>query len=114
MESGFFAALAGFSGKLAFQDFSTDVILQKAPFIALMLIFNAMMMSSFVKALANNALKAQTVNFATNFLVSALIGFVFFGEQEIFKGTWVLGAALMVLGVFLVKGDGENGGKKDE
>lgn len=85
--SGIFAALAGAFGKFAFQDFQMaessyiTEILYKGISALIMLVLNSLMIKYFMQSLKDlGASKASVVNFACNYLSSALCGYLLFSE----------------------------------
>ncbi|KAL9232424.1 hypothetical protein vseg_007538 [Gypsophila vaccaria] len=86
------AALAAISAKLI----SSQLL--KPVFV---IIFNVTMWACFTNSLkALSSLQATVINFATNFLTSALAAFFLFGEPLSTK--WFAGASLIVVGVFIL------------
>lgn len=62
---------------------------------------NVIMWSLYVRSLkALTSLQATVVNFASNFLLSGLAGFLLFNEPAHLQ--WFLGAAFIVLGIWFV------------
>ncbi|XP_033754097.1 transmembrane protein 42-like isoform X2 [Pecten maximus] len=63
---------------------------------------NALMWTCFTKSLqlCTSSLEATVINTATNFVVSALIGWMFF--QEYLSLKWWLGSILILLGLVLI------------
>lgn len=63
---------------------------------------NGIMWTLFTIALtrADSATKVTVVNTSANFITTALLGSVVFGEEQ--TGQWWLGAALMIAGNFIV------------
>ncbi|KAH7017733.1 hypothetical protein EDB80DRAFT_705810 [Ilyonectria destructans] len=76
-------------------------------FFVLNLTFNGVMWTLFTKALARGTSTTQVsiINTSTNFMVTALLGFVIFSES--LPPLWWAGAALLVVGNIVV-------GSKDE
>ncbi|CAM6091123.1 unnamed protein product [Calypogeia fissa] len=77
---------------------------------------NVVMWSFYVRSLmALTSLQATVVNFASNFLLSGLAGFLLFNEPAHLQ--WFLGAAFIVLGIWFVsnasKEMADNSSKKD-
>ena len=117
MDSGFLAAAAGVAGKLTFSNLHVPekidqiaivYVIGKILLLAAMLGLNSMMISRYVRALetSDSALRVQVVNFATNFLTSVVFSLLVFGEgwTQVKQPSWWLGAAAMVLGVFVILG----------
>ncbi|OZJ06173.1 hypothetical protein BZG36_01029 [Bifiguratus adelaidae] len=72
---------------------------------------NAAMWSTFTKALAKSesSVKVSTINNATNFFVTAILGNLLFNEPLTLR--WWCGASLIVLGTLLVS---QRQGQKDK
>eukprot|EP00386_Alphamonas_edax_P009804 GDKI01032102.1.p2 GENE.GDKI01032102.1~~GDKI01032102.1.p2 ORF type:complete len:179 (+),score=53.41 GDKI01032102.1:79-615(+) len=69
--------------------------------VVAMILLNSLMLKYYVDAMKRwSALQATVLNFALNFLLSALVGNALFGEHLPFK--WWLGASLITCGVFLI------------
>ncbi|KAH7136489.1 hypothetical protein EDB81DRAFT_802322 [Dactylonectria macrodidyma] len=79
----------------------------RALFFGLNLTFNGVMWTLFTKALARGTSTTQVsiMNTSTNFMITALLGFVIFSES--LPPLWWAGAALLVAGNVIV-------GRKDE
>ncbi|XP_069669004.1 transmembrane protein 42 isoform X2 [Periplaneta americana] len=77
-------------------------LLTKASLFALMLVFNAGVWTCFVKALqqAQSSLPATVTSTAVNYITSALIGRIVFGEAT--SLLWWVGATLVVSGLTLI------------
>ena len=108
--SGSLAAAASVLGKVAFDfsdtslpakyvQWSPEVIVRGVLFISMLLV-NSLMLSTFVRALAasESALAATVVNFASNFLVSVLLGVVLLGDSPPVSLRWWVGALLIIAG----------------
>ncbi|CAM9105951.1 unnamed protein product [Pylaiella littoralis] len=78
-----------------------------------MFLANAVMLSTFIKALQMSGSTVATVtNFATNFLLSGVSGRIVFGER--LTVLWFCGASLVVSGVvLLIGGTGTTGGDEN-
>ncbi|MCJ1441588.1 MAG: hypothetical protein MMC23_002077 [Stictis urceolatum] len=79
-------------------------------FFALNLISNAIMWALFTRALTAHpsATKVSLVNTSANFLLTAALGWIVFGEK--LRGLWWLGAAFLVVGNLIIGRDrGEEG-----
>eukprot|EP00250_Pteridium_aquilinum_P015819 c22781_g1_i4 orf=497-865(-) len=64
-------------------------------------LLNVFMWSFYVRSLkVLSSLQATVVNFASNFLISALAGYLFFSEDLPLQ--WFLGASLIILGIVLL------------
>ncbi|CAM9877465.1 unnamed protein product, partial [Hapterophycus canaliculatus] len=73
--------------------------------LAGMFMVNAVMLSTYLKALQMSGSTVATVtNFATNFLLSGVSGRIVFGER--LPMLWFCGASLVVAGVMLLTGGG--------
>ncbi|CAM9731120.1 unnamed protein product [Scytosiphon promiscuus] len=74
--------------------------------LAGMFMVNAVMLSTYLKALQMSGSTVATVtNFATNFLLSGISGRIIFGER--LPMLWFCGASLVVSGVMLLTGGGD-------
>ncbi len=83
--------------------------LVRAFFFSLNLVFNAAMWALFTAALTrgDSTTRVSIINVSANFGVTAVLGWVIFGEE--LKGLWFLGAALLVAGnVVIGLREGEN------
>ncbi|KAL2006312.1 hypothetical protein VTN00DRAFT_9966 [Thermoascus crustaceus] len=139
--SGTFAALNGLFAKLTTTDLTTSIsrgfshllnlpestdqgveVLVRATFFALNLLSNITMWALFTRALtaSPSTTKVSITNTASNFLVTAILGMIVFGEHV--RGLWWLGAAMMGAGCILVgmrdgdrekKGDSSDAGGGD-
>ena len=82
-------------------------------FFALNLVCNGIMWALFTRALAaaSSATRVSVLNTSTNFLVTAVLGWMWFSEK--IGGLWWIGAACLVGGAAIVSrsrdGDGEGG-----
>ena len=67
-----------------------------------MLYINALMLSTFLKALgrSDHSLKVVVLNSAANFITTGVLGFFVFGESVSMK--WVMGAAVISVGICLI------------
>mmetsp|Transcript_28561 Transcript_28561/g.39306 ORF Transcript_28561/g.39306 Transcript_28561/m.39306 type:complete len:141 (-) Transcript_28561:185-607(-) len=75
--------------------------LVRASLFCLMIFFNIIATSSFLKALERNAsLPVTVVSSSINFLMSGLIGWLAFNETVSLK--WFSGAGLILIGVLLI------------
>eukprot|EP00903_Cladosiphon_okamuranus_P009119 g8712.t1 len=76
--------------------------------LAGMFLVNAVMLSTFLKALQmSGSTVATVINFATNFLLSGISGRIVFGER--LPASWFCGASLVVAGVVLLSAGGDDG-----
>ncbi|CBJ25761.1 conserved unknown protein [Ectocarpus siliculosus] len=82
--------------------------------LAGMFMVNAVMLSTFLKALQMSGSTVATVtNFSTNFVLSGISGRMVFGER--LPALWFFGASLVVSGVVLLTGGSSpEGGKTSE
>ncbi|XP_055626351.1 transmembrane protein 42 [Toxorhynchites rutilus septentrionalis] len=113
--SGLCAALASFSGKLSSysQHLARHIGNEQLDNFALilclgiMVLLNACVWRFFVKALHSNGgtLVASLVSAATNYIVSAIIGWMFFHEKT--TAVWWFGTVLVLGGLLLIVYDGE-------
>lgn len=72
---------------------------------ACMLMLNVMMLNMSVKGLRiSGSVTATVLTSAVNFILSAVLGFAFFGE--VLPPLWWAGACLIIAGVLLVSQDG--------
>lgn len=104
MLAGTFGALSGVAGKLSVSD-SVSLALY---FRVLTFLSNgyctAQMWRYYLKALAlGSTPTCQVINTATNFIVSAAVGFAVFGEEV--NAMWCFGATLVVCGLGLIVSD---------
>lgn len=109
----FYAILAGLSacsasifGKLTFSQtrfLSIETLVYILPFV----FSNVFMWRCYSKALScsTTSIQPTIVTKTSNFLLSALAGFVFFAEPINF--TWILGFVLILLGVYLISSKNE-------
>ncbi|XP_021339923.1 transmembrane protein 42-like isoform X2 [Mizuhopecten yessoensis] len=115
--AGTMAALGSVFAKLAFNG---DIILQGCEVVVditvcgkvmwylqglcfgLIFVSNALMWTCFTKSLqlCPSSLEATVINTATNFIVSALIGWMFF--HEILSLKWWIGSLLILSGLMLI------------
>ncbi|RDL30754.1 uncharacterized protein BP5553_10099 [Venustampulla echinocandica] len=74
----------------------------RAIFFALNLIFNGIMWALFTKALARGTSTTQVsiINTSSNFMITAILGFVIFSES--LPPLWFLGAGLLVAGNVII------------
>ncbi|KAH6676681.1 hypothetical protein B0J14DRAFT_636789 [Halenospora varia] len=82
-------------------------------FFALNLLFNFIMWTLFTKALARGTSTTQVsiLNTSTNFLLTAILGFLIFSES--LPPLWFLGAGLLVAGNVIIGRREEEEGPKD-
>lgn len=74
----------------------------RAAFFLLNFNFNAVMWGLFTRALAlsSSAVRVNVINTASNFLITAIVGFGLFDEQ--LPALWFLGAAMLVAGSVII------------
>ncbi|KAL1976594.1 hypothetical protein VTN31DRAFT_2876 [Thermomyces dupontii] len=130
--SGAFAALNGLFAKLttteSTKNFASSIahilpflgegfveFLVRAACFGLNILCNVLMWALFTRALtvSPSTTKVSITNTSTNFLVTAVLGMIVFGEQV--RGLWWVGAAMMGVGCILVgmrEKEGENTKKK--
>jgi len=121
--SGFFAALAGFFGKITFDSNVLDTISSSfhvGPVICQLLfglalvLSNILMLQNFNRALqaSKTTLEASIVNTASNFIFTALIGYLAFSEElSLF---WWSGTSLIIIGTYLISTEEAAGKDKIE
>jgi len=97
-------------------------VVVRAIFFALNLVFNGIMWALFTKALARGTSTTQVsiINTSSNFMITALLGFVIFSES--LPPLWWAGAALLVAGNVIIGrreedevkqvAEGEDGGER--
>eukprot|EP00752_Nemacystus_decipiens_P005236 g4752.t1 len=122
-----FASVLGkvaFDGDTPFQVLATASCAEHFPGVALcrtvglavqgvslagMFLVNAVMLSTFLKALQmSGSTVATVINFASNFLLSGISGRIVFGER--LPAFWFCGASLVVAGVVLLTAGDDSGG----
>jgi drug/metabolite transporter (DMT)-like permease len=116
VSSGLIAASTSVVGKFATDGSSPlrDLIANDAVFYAarvaffgLYLLLNGVMWAQFSKAMAlSTTLKASLVNTSANFVFTALLGVVFFGDKLPFA--WWIGSCFLLAGFILVTSDTED------
>jgi hypothetical protein len=104
MLAGAFGALSGVAGKLSVTDsVSLAAYFRVATFLANGFC-TAQMWRYYLKALSlGSTPTCQVINTATNFVVSAAVGFAVFGEEV--NSLWCIGATLVVCGLGLIVSD---------
>ncbi|XP_062560373.1 transmembrane protein 42 [Armigeres subalbatus] len=118
--SGLCASSASFFGKLSsfgqLEDNSNKELqlLMKVLCIVIMVLLNACVWRFFVKALHTNGgtLVASLVSAASNYTVSALLGWLIFGEQT--SIIWWIGTTLVMAGLLLIMTDDESNRDKSD
>lgn len=107
--AGISACLASVFGKLAFTQ-STFASIVTIILIILFIFSNVFMWRCYSKALSisTTSIQPTIVTKTSNFLLSALVGFIFFAEPINF--TWLAGFILILIGVYLIstKNDSTN------
>lgn len=98
-------SLASVCGKVAFGNTnpfpSFNDYLVKVFFFALILLFNSIMLSLYIRVLqAVSALQASLLAFVCNYLVSTAMGILLFGEN--ISSQWIFGAMLMTAGAIRI------------
>jgi drug/metabolite transporter (DMT)-like permease len=99
-------SLASVFAKIAFDTAFLDkvginMLAVKGVCIGLVIVFNAIMLSLYVKVLqAVSALQASLLAFVCNYVISTAVGVILF--QEHISLQWVLGAMLMTAGAIRV------------
>jgi len=91
-------------------------ILQKAFFLMLMLISNAMVWRFFVKGLHSDTNSSTiiptVVSTASNFFISGVLGCLIF--NEVTNLLWWTGAVMVVAGLYLIVSEDEDKSKEDK
>ncbi|KAI9821868.1 MAG: hypothetical protein M1827_002450 [Pycnora praestabilis] len=111
LTSSWAAAIAGLLG-LGKESRVVEFVI-RAMFFGLNLVFNGIMWALFTTALARGTSTTQVsiINTSSNFMVTALMGFIVFAES--LPPLWWLGAALLVAGsVIIGRRDDEDKGKE--
>ncbi|XP_057654014.1 transmembrane protein 42 [Diorhabda carinulata] len=99
--SGIFAATGSAFGKLSGLSIWEGYFLLRISFFALMLITNTTSLTFFVKALQQTAsINATLITSATNYIVTALVGFILFNETTSLY--WWSGISLILIGLVLI------------
>ncbi|ETI21290.1 hypothetical protein G647_07636 [Cladophialophora carrionii CBS 160.54] len=77
---------------------TTVDVLVRGAFFGLNLLFNALMWALFTAALtrAESTTRVSIINVSANFMITALLGWMVFGEQ--LRGMWWAGAAMLAAG----------------
>ena len=99
--AGISACLASVFGKLTFSQ-TTFVSVQTIIYIVLFIFSNVFMWRCYSKALSlsSTSIQPTIVTKTSNFLLSALVGFIFFTEPINFL--WLVGFSLILIGVYLI------------
>lgn len=99
--AGVSACLASVFGKLTFSQ-PTFASILTIIYIILFIFSNVFMWRCYSKALSlsTTSIQPTIITKTTNFLLSALVGFIFFFEPINF--TWIIGFLLILLGVYLI------------
>ncbi|CAH1105333.1 unnamed protein product [Psylliodes chrysocephalus] len=99
--SGVCASTGSVFGKLSGLPNFEGLYVLKIAFFVLMLLFNTACMTFFVKALQQSlSLKATLISSSTNYVFTALAGFIIF--QETTSLLWWSGISLIILGLILI------------
>jgi len=111
--SGLFAALSGFLGKVTFDPglvIAVSILNVRTNFMhiiqvglgCLMVISNILMLQTFNKALqiSSTTIQVSILNTASNFIFTALIGFLAFGER--LSLIWWSGTSMILLGTYII------------
>jgi len=99
--AGISACLASVFGKLTFSQ-SSFTSISTIIYIILFLFSNVFMWRCYSKALSlsTTSIQPTIITKTSNFLLSALVGFIFFFEPINF--TWIIGFVLILIGVYLI------------
>lgn len=99
--AGVSACLASVFGKLTFSQ-SSYASVQTVVYIVFFVFANVFMWRCYSKALSLSATSIQPtiVTKTSNFLLSALVGFVFFFEP--INSVWLIGLLFILVGVYLI------------
>ncbi|KAB0795754.1 hypothetical protein PPYR_09815 [Photinus pyralis] len=105
--SGTSAAGASFFGKLCGLPIFQGFFIVRVVFFGLMLLCNGSVWTLYVKALqsTNSTLTATVLSSAVNYLLSAILGYIVFGE--ITSLLWWTGLSSVLVGVVLITQDQE-------
>ena len=99
--AGIAACLASVFGKITFSQ-STFLSISTIIYLILFIFSNVFMWRCYSKALSlsTTSIQPTIVTKTSNFLLSALVGFIFFFEPINF--TWIIGFILILIGVYLI------------
>jgi len=105
--AGISACLASVFGKLTFSQPTFTSILTII-YIILFIFSNVFMWRCYSKALSlsTTSIQPTIITKTSNFLLSALVGFIFFFEPINF--IWLIGFLLILIGVYLISTKNEN------
>jgi len=105
--AGISACLASVFGKLTFSQPTFTSILTIV-YIILFIFSNVFMWRCYSKALSlsTTSIQPTIITKTSNFLLSALVGFIFFFEPINF--IWLIGFLLILIGVYLISTKNEN------
>lgn len=111
--TGLCAASASVFGKLSGSSFIVDWFIIRVILFSLMILSNIGVCTFFVKALhqCSSSLRATVISSSSNYILSALCGYLIFGE--ITTWIWWLGFLCILGGLFLIIEESNNGDKKD-
>ena len=103
--SGLLAAASSFVGKLGLDSTVARPLLARLPLLGLTLALNSAMVTLYTRslALAGVAAEASLLNTAANLLLTALLSYFIFHEP--FSVQWLVGAALILVGVTILLSD---------
>ncbi|CAF3296909.1 unnamed protein product [Rotaria sp. Silwood2] len=105
--AGLSACFASVFGKLTFSQ-PTFASILTIVYIILFIFSNVFMWRCYSKALSlsTTSIQPTIVTKTSNFLLSALVGFIFFFEPINF--TWLIGFILILIGVYLISTKNDN------
>jgi uncharacterized membrane protein len=105
--AGISACLASVFGKLTFSQPTFTSILTIV-YIILFIFSNVFMWRCYSKALSlsTTSIQPTIITKTSNFLLSALVGFIFFFESINF--IWLIGFLLILIGIYLISTKNEN------
>jgi drug/metabolite transporter (DMT)-like permease len=101
--SGIFACLVSTSLKIAFNNNNSDQKLIQIGFICLSFVLNSLMWTVYTKSLSlsTSTLYASALNKFSNFICSALFGYILF-EEKINFILWFFGLILLFMGILIL------------
>eukprot|EP00331_Platyophrya_macrostoma_P023283 CAMPEP_0176450422 /NCGR_PEP_ID=MMETSP0127-20121128/27139_1 /TAXON_ID=938130 /ORGANISM="Platyophrya macrostoma, Strain WH" /LENGTH=161 /DNA_ID=CAMNT_0017838099 /DNA_START=9 /DNA_END=494 /DNA_ORIENTATION=- len=104
MLAGVFGALSGVTGKVSVAGELTSLVIFRVASFAANGFCTAQMWRYYLKALAlGSTPTCQIINTGTNFMVSAIMGMLLFGESV--NTLWCCGAVLIVVGLGIITAD---------
>jgi drug/metabolite transporter (DMT)-like permease len=87
-----------------------ELVVARGTFLACMILCNAYMLGSFLEGMEESGSVAGTaLSTASNFIASACLGFLFWGER--FSTLWYTGFAMVLAGVFVLASAGSSNSK---